>query len=923
MLGKHMRPAALPSYFYYVLCFLYAVSGLAALAYEILWVRMLGLQFGASIFGVTVTVAAFMAGLGLGSLLGLRLLSRLKTDLHKTILLYIGLELDIAFSTALLAFSYSQVYELTNAMAQQTGAGTWLLLQFVLSGFLLTVPAILMGVGFPLVLEIVKRGRISLGSVYGVNTLGAAIGVLLPLLLLPWLGWQKSLLLLAFIMLALAALVWLLYQVASRTGMVNRQLVEPDSPVPQMKQPANDVFHPHISQRQLYWGYAAFGLFALVLEVAWTRLFGMLFLRTEYVLALILVSFLIGIGSGSLLARYLKQRYWYLVLPILACSGTLMSLWLLPIAGQWVDYEVAQSLGFVLLQQVVVILLLTLPVTLVFGAWLPLLARSRQRGNEQDDQQRAARLYGVNSLGAGLGAILAGFVLTPWLGTAATIVLAAVAFLVLGCWWLADKKLWLAAPVAVLLAVPLYQLPTVAQLLPASYAGTRDIYQHEDALAITHVLQKGDGQRLLLADLQRMDASSDPSSVIAQRNQVDLPLKLHPAPQQLLLLGLGTGISAGTVLSQPGLEVTAVELSRGAIVAARQYFTKVNHGVVEHIKVVKDDARHFLLSDQVQYDVIVGDLFHPDLVGRSALLSVQQFERARARLKADGLFVQWLALNQFDLPSLEIVLRTFEQVFSENALFIDGFRIAMVGYKSTGEKGLKRSAKTLVFAEDQDKTQGQAQVSRESGLTWGSRYWGKIQLKHGKVGAVLQDEWAPVLEYRLPRSRYNGELNLGQVLAGVIRWRPTPEQTLLQLGLDDAPSESRKEAVARFLEAYKATGLIQQSWLAMLSGGAQSQGRERRQSLLKQAYQANPQDRWIAFALADAAMEQFYRQRGRVTGAADEKRFLQSLLKIREDHPEAIKRLWQLAKQQNNVQEADQWRQRLALISPYDADLSR
>ena len=56
------------------LLILYSLSGLVALSYEVLWMRMLSLQFGVSNFGVVITVSAFMLGLGLGSILGRRYL---------------------------------------------------------------------------------------------------------------------------------------------------------------------------------------------------------------------------------------------------------------------------------------------------------------------------------------------------------------------------------------------------------------------------------------------------------------------------------------------------------------------------------------------------------------------------------------------------------------------------------------------------------------------------------------------------------------------------------------------------------------------------------------------------------------------------------------------------------------------------------
>src|SRR3569623_3805558 len=77
--GVHSRT---PLWARYVVL-IYFFAGLTGIAYEVLWVRMLGLQFGASIFGVIITVAAIMAGLGAGSLLGTMIAPRLRRPLQQ------------------------------------------------------------------------------------------------------------------------------------------------------------------------------------------------------------------------------------------------------------------------------------------------------------------------------------------------------------------------------------------------------------------------------------------------------------------------------------------------------------------------------------------------------------------------------------------------------------------------------------------------------------------------------------------------------------------------------------------------------------------------------------------------------------------------------------------------------------------------
>jgi spermidine synthase len=402
----------------------------------------------------------------------------------------------------------------------------------------------------------------------------------------------------------------------------------------------------------------------------------------------------------------------------------------------------------------------------------------------------------------------------------------------------------------------------------------------------------------LLEDLQRVDASSDPTAVVVQMNQARLPLLLHPEPRRVLFLGLGTGISAAGSLPFPALERSAVELSQGAINAARGEFRPVNGGITDHLRLVRDDARHFLLSDTGAYDVIIGDLFHPDLVGRSSLLSRQQFLRTRDHLAPRGLFVQWLALNQFDLESLLTVLRTFRAAFPEGVLFVDGFRLALVGGRDAGVSSAALLDNLLRLD-----TQAQEQATGGEGpWTWLSRYWGAIPDTPG----ALQDEWAPVIEYRLPSARYNGDLDLAAILDWLRTLRPRPAQAAAELAIEPYDRQL-------FEDAYAATDLSYQRWLALLRGqpGADQQ-------YLPLAYQANPRDRWVGFALADGVLAQRAAASRR---GLDEQALFESVLKIRPDHPEALRGLWHLARERGDAQAAADYRERLRALSPLDAEL--
>ena len=836
------------------LAVLYTASGLTGVAYEVLWARMLSLQFGASIFGVVFTVTAFMAGLGLGSLFGAR------WQVKRPIAAFALLELSVAVYALILPSLLHGASGGIDHLSSSLSPMAWFGFQGLVSLILLMIPAAAMGASFPMVLAASN----DVGLMYGLNTAGAAIGALLPLGLLPEIGWTWSVRLVATIGLLI--------------GIGGLMLSSSASSSPRESAP----FKPNWK----LFAYAGIGASSLMLQVGWTRLYSLVMLRTEYVLAVILFVYLIGMGLGSLFSR--RGEAWLIVLPVAASIFTVASLWLFPHYSAWVEGSRFHSLFSALFNEGGAIALMTLPVTLALGAWLPLLTRQFEA--------KGAWLYGINSFGAAAGALLGGFAFVPLVGTPATIAISGIGFLVFGFLFVEKKLAWVSLPILALAAYPVMQFPPVSRLLPIDQAGSHDLYRFEDALAMTHVVEDATGQRLLLTDLQRMDASTDPTAVAVQKNQARLPLLLHPGAHSILFLGLGTGISAAGSLPYPGLQRTAVELSLGAIRASNTWFSKSNQNVMNAMTVHRDDARHFLTSTNKSFDVIVGDLFHPDLAGVGALLSTQEFEHARAHLTENGIFVQWLALNQFDRESLEAVLRSFESVFPNAVLFVDGMHLAMVGPNGRFATASEMQANLARLSESDRATGG------EGIWTWIGRYYGPIRVGRGP----LQDEWSPHIEYSLPRARFDGRIDMAKLLSWLVMNRPPIKDAEREFSVSSGDAQA-------FERAYIGAELSARSWVAFLAGNEMAAAKLRRY-----AYQANPKDRWIASSLADNMMASLPEA---MEHGMDRKAALQKVLEVYPDDVDAIRAMMKLEESAGETTAAGAYRSRLSALSPFDRGL--
>jgi len=860
---------------WWLLALIYCLSGFASLAYEVLWARMLSMQFGVSIFGVVLAVSAFMAGLGLGSMSVIRWAGKVLRPLR----VFAFVEIAISTYALLVPFLAKASGNFLDGAAANLSVWQWFLLEGALGLCLLLVPAFAMGAGFTLVLQAIKRTPLSLGKIYGINTLGAVAGALFPLWSLPILGWSNS--------------IWLVAALGFGVGVsaLFVSLLAGDNDT----DPKLDDVRSSPSFLSGMLLYGGIGACSIMLEIGWIRMFGMVLLRTEYVLAVILSAFLIGIALGSIFLPVLKKRWLLDVLPIGAGCGVLFSIWLLPSLSTWAERSQFGSLYVALGSQAVLLILVTLPTTLALGAWLPLLA-DRFGGSSK----HGAWLYGTNCIGGALGAIVACLVGIPLLGTIKTIIAAGLGMTALGLAWSRSRKAWLALAVLILAAIPLRNIPPVHELLPKAMGNSQDLYLYEDAIALTHVVRQQDGQRILLSDLQRMDASSEPNAVEIQKDQARLALLLHPDPHHVLFLGVGTGISMAGSVPYPDLKVDAVELSQGAIVAAREWFAPVNGNILDQVQIHRDDAKHFLSVSRQNYDVIIGDLFHPDLAGMGGLLSVQQFERARMHLSGNGVFVQWLALNQFDIQSLGVVFRSFRQVFPEAQMFMDGMHLALVGPK---QSFLGANAALKNLGKMTKEQQGRA-TGGEGVWTWLGRYWGPVPASAG----VIQDEWVPYIEFKLPGAKYNGQMDIATVLKLMLKLHANAAEAMKILNVAG-------DHKADFGRAYVASELMVRSWAASFQGDEDTAGRT-----TWLAYQANPHDRWIAGALADN-MQQSIAQASQ--HGLNEKEAWQRILSTYPYHVGALRALWHLEQLAGNRQEAERYRLKLSAISPLDEEAGR
>lgn len=199
-------------------------SGTCGLIYEILWMKMLTLVIGNTVFSITTVLTAFMGGLALGSFLAGRLEDKIKNPLR----IYGLLEGGIGAYALLVPFLIVATEPLFRFIYQNVNPSFYgfSLLRFFVCGIILLVPTTLMGATLPVISKYFVKRQTHLGwtvsKIYGVNTFGAVLGSFAAgFILIPRLGITLTIYSAAFLNLAIAACVLILFRNRPQVELVS------------------------------------------------------------------------------------------------------------------------------------------------------------------------------------------------------------------------------------------------------------------------------------------------------------------------------------------------------------------------------------------------------------------------------------------------------------------------------------------------------------------------------------------------------------------------------------------------------------------------------------------------------------------------------------------------------------------------------
>jgi len=676
------------------------LSGVAGLVYQVAWARYLSILLGNTSYGVVAVLVAFMGGLALGNAWLGRYADRLKRPLS----LYGWLEIGIAAYGIFFPFYFEVCQTAYNGLASRFVPGSpWLLaLKFLFSFAAILIPATLMGGTLPILTRLVTRslgelrGRVA--GLYFVNSLGAVAGVLIgDFWWIPAHGLEVTLLGAATLN-ALVGILALLVHSGLR-GAEGHISTTPSATA----SPEDELFTPF----ELRLAIAAAGIsgfVAMLYEVVWTRLLALALGSSTHAFSIMLVTFIAGIATGAwLIGRWhgLRRSFdafgWIELALALALLGSMSFYHLLPYGFYRLGSLLARSpenhVVYQLLQFLVCFSVMFGP-ALLLGMTLPLA--SRVATSELARTGRSVGVvFSVNTVGTVLGAALSGLVLFPWLGLAPTLALGVALNLAIALMVLLRRSprirllTVVGVPLLVLalvsyatsvldpkwdraFAMGLWRFRGKPATLDEFLTRMRSIqlnYHRDGAGSTVAVVSNRIGTNGTEQIDLRVNGKTDASShgdLPTQLLSGHIPLLLHTNATDALVVGIGSGITCGAVLSHPEVErLDVVEISPEVYHAARTWFAPYNNGALDHprSRVIIDDAKAFLKTAGRQYDVIVTEPSNPWMAGVSGVFSMEYYETCRASLKPGGIIAQWVQVYETDDTAIQTVIGTFGSAF--------------------------------------------------------------------------------------------------------------------------------------------------------------------------------------------------------------------------------------------------------------------
>ncbi|HTL46600.1 MAG TPA: fused MFS/spermidine synthase [Verrucomicrobiae bacterium] len=767
------------------------ISGICGLVYQVAWLRVLSLVFGNTTFATSTILSSYMAGLGLGALyFG----NRIETSQKHPVRLYALLEGGVgvyAFLSPLLwkliewgAVGFYRTFEPSYLVFN--------IFKFVLAFAALFLPTFLMGGTLPLISQYFVRDREDtgryVGLLYGLNTLGAVIGVLVSgFYAIYFIGvWQTVLL--------AGAMNLIIYAALKDFAAGETYAPPPAASAAGTGIPARSAWKQVLL---ILFGFS--GAVSMMYELAWTRVLAIVLGSAVYSFTVMLATFLLGIALGSWIFSQVSKKIngdlaLFSAMQVLTAVSVFWGInqfnempYAFVRTYAWAhDNPLAMEFGrFILCSRIM--MLPTLFIGAMFTCFIEVTRSSDSLGRDVGGS------YFANTIGTIFGAALTGFWILPAIGIQKTLFLGASINGLIGLITflghrpnLQPRRL---APFAVLfpalIASAVLVKPwnltmissdtavkpgDVVHLSRQQFFGAfreREIIYYKDGLSGTVTVVSLKDNRSLAVN-GKVDASN--GDAFTQYLLGHLPMILHGPAEKALVIGLGSASTVAAVAAYPVKEIHAVELEK-AVVEASSFFPDLNRDVLKdpRVKLFVNDGRNFLLVQPEPYDVIVSEPSNPWMAGVANLFSLEHFKNMSRHLKPGGIACQWLHAYSMSQSDLAMIIKTFSQGFPHVQLWTSYFPdLMLIGSNDPlviDEEKIKKAFDEIPLVKQDLGPYG---TQTPESLA-GSFVLDDAQLREISKDAGVHTDNKPILEFSAPRNLYRQTLDKNYLFMEALR----------------------------------------------------------------------------------------------------------------------------------------------------------
>jgi spermidine synthase len=689
-----------------ILCAILFLSGIGAVIFETLWLRLSGLAFGNSIWAAALILSSFMGGLALGNAIAASSRIRRWRPLH----LYALLEVLVALLGCTIVFGLPALGELMRPVWQTLWnyQPTLLGLRFIVSFLILLMPTTAMGLTLPVLIEdpMLRQtdfGR-AIGFLYGSNTLGAVLGAVLgEAYLLGAFGLRGTGLAAGLASCIAAGIALVVARYAGGTAEL----------IPAKTIPLRLGVSYRPPWRLLVVSFGA-GFILLALEVIWFRFLRLYVASSPTAFAIMLAVVLAGIGFGGVAAGSINRRSSWLhqFLPgllLLGAIAVLLSYLFFP--GDAIRTPAGAFSLASWWQIAILCVALMFPASFVSGILFPTIAALVQ-ANAENRMNSTGITTLFNTTGAAAGPLVVSFVLLPAIGYQWSLLICAAGYVLLGI-LISESSSWsIRRPIGVATIAFCGIAILLLAILP--YRRAESHFEHasrpyetdEHGEVLAHVVKRIEGTSDTL-QLVRRDLFGEPyyyrlltnafsMSATTPRSQrymrlfAYLPLALRSESEDVLLICYGCGVTADAFLHGPNVKrMDVVDISKEVFQLA-DFYSGINYSNPlrdPRVNTFIQDGRFFLQASPRQYDIISGEPPPPKVAGSVNLYTEEFFSLMKSRLKESGIATFWLPINQLKIDEAEAILRAFHNAFPNASVWANADQEwIMMGINGQGRK---------------------------------------------------------------------------------------------------------------------------------------------------------------------------------------------------------------------------------------------